>query len=61
MVPEASSVKGGSLIMWKELRNGVFKEGLAEWPGRFKENCKSRRKMVQVALLGMSQAPRTSS
>lgn len=38
--------------IWKGLRNGVCKEWLAylEWAGRSKENCKSRRKMLKVAL-----------
>ena len=40
--------------VWEELRNGVCKEGLAylEWAGRVKEDCKSRRKKMQVTLLG---------
>lgn len=38
--------------VWKELRNGVCKEGLAylEWAGRSKENCKSKRKKMTVGL-----------
>lgn len=62
MVPEALSVciikvrflDTAGRHVWKELRNGVCKEGLAylEWAGRFKENCKSRQKKMQVALLG---------